>query len=197
MIQTEFLARVASTHPPTLYSQLYNLDKYILKFRQIQFAIRTNTFCASAQHKHHPSTLYSQHCTVSSPMHWPDRKEERLREGWVGAVQLIGECTTKVATVQSAFCSCRPVRQCIGSLAVQLQQQPNDVRGRGEAFSSQGALLVPVLFGTSWYFLVLIGSYRYFEVPDVEPNDVSEKFPLSEGILCGSALSCQTTIVVY
>ena len=85
-------------------------------------------------------------------MHWPDRKEERLREGWVGAVQLIGECTTKVSTVQSA------VRQCIGSLAVQLQQQPNDVRGRGEAFSSQGALLVPVLFGTSWYISALLGS---------------------------------------
>ena len=89
-------------------------------------------------------------------MHWPDRKEERLREGWVGAVQLIGECTRKVATVQSAFYS--PGRQCIGSLAVQLQQQPNDVRGRGEAFSSQGALLVPVLFGTSWYFSALLNS---------------------------------------
>ena len=51
MIQTEFLARDASTQPPTLYSQLQfiqmhfavytnafvNLDKYIWKFEQIHF----------------------------------------------------------------------------------------------------------------------------------------------------------------
>ena len=86
MIQTEFLARVASTHPPTLYSQLYHLDKYILQFRQIQFAIRINTFCASTHNTQPAHTLLSAlHCLQPNALARPQRRAFERGVGWRSA----------------------------------------------------------------------------------------------------------------
>ena len=218
MIQTEFLAQVASTHPPTLYSRLQciqihfsSLDKYILHFRQIHFV--------------HPHTTHPHSTLKLNALARPQRRA-------LGRWGLAEQCNW-LENVQQRFppqCKVHPVRNTFSSLEkyilhfrqiqidwwVYIAKVSTEQRALGErslAVHSLGQsasafealqcicslMMWSFLFSECtlcrcafWYFLVLVGTFFFGTRRE---GAFSFRSGLSAAVYCHTALMIKTLIL--